>query len=458
MSSRKVLIGLLSVLLVLSGFTWAFGKTIELTYMYWGSPEERVAQENMLKDFEEAYQDIFPGIKAKALHVPSNYEEKISSMVAGGTPPHVAQVEESLANGWAEAGVFLNILPLIEKDPDPSIQIENRLSETWHWYDGGKKIYGSNLSPEAMVTWYNKDIFDANNVPYPPSEPKEWTWDLFLETAIQLTTDRNGKHPNEEGFDPEKIKTYGVMISNLLINYLSIIWSNGGDVVDETGTKPLIGEKEAIEAMQLISDLIHVHHVAPSSTQVAGLPATYVALQTKQVAMVLDGQWLLLDLGKMAQQGRLNLGVAPYPCIKEPVCFIAGSPNAVFVNAVKDDPEILEATWELYKWCTDSEKVLPLIQSGLWMPLQKKWYTEPEYIEKWLTPGIHPPEYKEAVIDYLLEYGRRDPGDYMRNWDMVEDIMFHEMDGVFSGRLTAEEACKNVAKRIEPHLQGRVDR
>ena len=41
MSGRKVLIGLLSVLLVLSGFTWAFGKTIELTYMYWGGVQKK---------------------------------------------------------------------------------------------------------------------------------------------------------------------------------------------------------------------------------------------------------------------------------------------------------------------------------------------------------------------------------------------------------------------------------
>ncbi len=458
MSGRKVLIGLLSVLLALSGFTWAFSKTMELTFMYWGSPEERVVVEGMLKEFEEAYQDIFPGIEVKALHVPANYDEKIASMVAGGMPPHVAYVSEGQVLEWAEEGVVLDILPLIEKDPDPSVQIENRIPETWYWYDGGKKTIGTNAAVEVMLTWYNKDIFDENNVPYPPSDPKEWTWDLFLETAIQLTTDRNGKHPNEEGFDRNKIKTFGVMVSGSLNNVLPIIWSNGGDIVDETGTKPLIGEKEAIEAVQLISDLIHVHHVAPTPSQTAGLPASYVALQTKQVAMVLDGQWALLDLGKMSKEGRLNLGVAPCPYIKEPVCLELGSPAAIFTDAVKDDPEVLEATWELYKWTTDSEKVLPLIQSGLWMPLQIWWYTEEEYLEKWLTPGIHPPEYKEAVIDYLLEYGRRSPAYYLRDWFLIYDIFYQEMDGVFSGRLTAEEACKNVAEKIEPHLKGRYDR
>jgi len=435
-----------------------FGKAVELTYMYWGSPEERVAQENMLKEFEKAYQDVFPGIKVKALHVPANYDEKIASMVAGGDPPHVAQVTEGSALKWAEEGVILDILPLIQKDDDPSVQIENRLPYTWYWYDKGKKTLGTNLAVEVIVTWYNKEIFDENNVPYPPSDPTKWTWDLFLETAIKLTTDRNGKHPNEEGFDPNKIKTYGVMFPNAFSQILGIIWSNGGDLVDATGTIPLIGEKEAIEAMQLISDLIHVHHVAPSSSQIAGLPSSYIALQTKQVAMVLDGQWALLDLGKMAQQGRLKLGVAPLPYLKEPVCVELGGPNAIFVDAVKDDEEVLKASWELYKWTTNSEKVLPLIQSGLWMPLQKWWYTEPEYLEKWLTPGIHPPEYKEAVIDYLLEWGKQSPAYYLKNWTIISDIMYQEFDLLFSGKISAEEACKNVAKKIEPYLEGRYDK
>ena len=44
---------------------------------------------------------------------------------------------------------------------------------------------------------------------------------------------------------------------------------------------------------------------------------------------------------------------------------------------------------------------------------------EPEYLEKWLTPGIHPPEYKEAVIDYLLEWGKQSPAYYFKNWTII---------------------------------------
>jgi len=90
---RILLISLMLLLLISIGFS-----TITLTYMYWGSPLERKVQENMLKAFEKAY----PGIKVKAIHVPSNYDEKISAMLAGGNPPHVAQLGEGLAFEWAE--------------------------------------------------------------------------------------------------------------------------------------------------------------------------------------------------------------------------------------------------------------------------------------------------------------------------------------------------------------------
>jgi multiple sugar transport system substrate-binding protein len=450
---RKVL--LLTITILLLSFS-LFGKAVELTYMYWGSPEERVAQENMLTEFEKAYQDVFPGIKVKALHVPANYDEKIASMVAGGNPPQIAQLVGYQACEWAEKNVVYDINSFIRNDPtfDP----DDYLDTVWVYSDHGNKVAGVRLANEIMVTWYNKEIFDDNNVSYPPSDPTKWTWDLFLETAIRLTTDRNGKHPNEEGFDPSKIKTYGVMVPNEINTILPLIWSNGGDIVDESGKVPTVTNKEVIEVIQLISDLIHKYHVAPSSSQISGLPASYVALQTKQVAMVLAGQWTLLDLGKMEQQGRLKLGVAPLPYIKEPIAFILGSPNAIFTDAVKGNSDVLKATWELYKWAIDSEKVLPLIQSGLWMPLQKKWYTEPEYIEKWLTPGIHPPEYKEAVIDYVLDYGRVSSENYLINYKLVADIMYQEFELLFSGKISAEEACKNVAKKIEPYLEGRYDK
>lgn len=442
-SMSIVLISALLLTVLFTSITYA-AEEVTITYTYWGSALEREAQLQMARDFEKAH----PNIKVKAIHIPANYEEKINAMVAAGNPPDVAQLAEGTALEWAEKGVVLDIMPLIEKDPD--VRIEDRLPVTWYWYGKGKKTIGTNLAAEVMLLWYNKDIFDKAGVAYPPSSPdKPWTWDQFVEAARKLTTDRKGKHPGDPEFDPKNIKTYGVAFGTWWGPILPFVRSNGGDFFNEEGTAPMIDQPESVHAIQSLADLIYKHHVAPTPTQLSTFPAFNILLQTQQVAMVIDGQWALLDLAK----SRFKLGVAPLPIFKKPVCLELGAPNVIF-SATKHPKE----AWEFYKWCTDAERVLPLIKGGLWMPLQTKWYTDPNLLKRWITAGVHPPEYKEAVVDYVLKYASRAPSYYLRNWPKIDTAIYQGLSKVFLGQETAETACKRIAKEIKPLLKGSYDK
>ncbi|HRU33319.1 MAG TPA: sugar ABC transporter substrate-binding protein, partial [bacterium] len=83
---------------------------------------------------------------------------------------------------------------------------------------------------------------------------------------------------------------------------------------------------------------------------------------------------------------------------------------------------------------------------------------DPKYREKWLDPDVHPKEYKPAVIDYLLKYGRRAPSYYLRNWGKISDIMYQELSNVWLGKISAKTACVSIATKIKPLLTGRYDR
>lgn len=416
---------------------------VKLKYTYWGSPLEREAQAQMLKGFMEAY----PHIEVEGIHIPSDYTTKITAMVAAGEAPDVGQLDEGLAMQWAEEGAVLDLMPFIDKDPD--VSIESRLPMTWYWYDGGQKTIGTNLAVEVIVLFYNKDIFDKAGVPYPPSKPGEWTWEEFVETARALTVDRNGRRPGDPGFDPNRIQTYGVAFGTSWGVLLPFVWSNGGDWFDEDAREVLIDQPESVEALQNLADLIYKHRVAPTPTQMESLPAYNILLQTQRVAMVIDGQWALLDLAK----SRFNLGVAPLPIYKEPVALELGAPNVIFAQTKHP-----EEAWLLYKWTTTASSVMPLIQQGLWMPLQVEYYTDPEKMQEWLTEGVHPPEYKEAVIDYLLEYGRAAPPYYIRNWPEISRTISQGLSNFWLGRESAAEATRRVAEEVRPLLQGRWDR
>ena len=446
LASNRSKIGILLIVAVLCmGLlaTVASAANVKLKYTYWGSPLEKKAQEDMLKDFMKAY----PHIEVQPIYIPSDYVTKITAMMAAGDPPDVGQLGEAQTLQWAEEGAVLDITPFMEKDPE--VSFESRLPMTWYLYDGGKKTVGTNLAAEVMLMFYNKDLFDQADIAYPPAKAGEWTWDEFVQTAIALTKDRNGRHPGETGFDPGNIETYGVAFGTWWAPILPFVWSNGGDWFSEDGTKTLINEPESVEALQRLNDLIYKYHVAPTPTQMQSFPAFNVLLQTKKVAMVVDGQWALLDLA----QSRFTLGVAPLPTLKEPVCLELGAPNVIFAGTKHP-----QEAWLLYKWSTSASSVMPLIKAGLWMPLQTEYYTNPDKMNEWLTDGVHPPEYKEAAIDYTLEYGRRSPSYYLRSWEEVSSAISQGFSNFWLGKEDAQTAADGVAETIAPLLVGRYDR
>ena len=95
--------------------------------------------------------------------------------------------------------------------------------------------------------------------------------------------------------------------------------------------------------------------------------------------MHIAGHWSLLDYASVKD---LNFGVAVLPKFKEPVTVVLGSPTVIFA-----DTKNREAAIRFYKFHNNPEAV-NLFARGLWMPLQKTYYTEPAKMKLWLdNPG-----------------------------------------------------------------------
>ncbi|MFY9302584.1 MAG: sugar ABC transporter substrate-binding protein [Atribacterales bacterium] len=428
--------------------TTAVAGAVELTFTFWGAELELKVVTEAINRFNETH----PDIKVTPMHIPSDYETKISAMVVGGTPPHVGYLYEPLTLDWATKGVLLDLTDYIKNDP----LLSNKLPELYWRYDQGNKIAGITVAAEFMITYYNKDLFDKADVPYPPTNPEDWTWEKFAETAKKLTFDKKGRRPGEPEFDPNNIVQYGAVIPIWWCPLLPLVWSNGGDIADETGTQPRINSPETIEALQKMYDLIYEEHAAAPPTVTDAFPSTNIALQTGQVAMVIDGQWAMQEAGELIREGALRLGVAPIPYFKEPVTGVIGTPIVIFKDAIKDE-EALQAALELHRFLHNPENVLPLIKDGLWQPTSLEWYTEEEYIQKWIETDIHPEEYREAVVEYY-PYIRPYPVAYLINSAEINTIFGQEMTRIFYGNEDAEKVCNEAAERLKPLLVGRYDR
>lgn len=99
----------------------------------------------------------------------------------------------------------------------------------------GKPV-GYSSGNEVLLLYYNKKLFDAAKLPYPPaSADKAWTWKEFVEVARKLTKDKNGKTPNDKGFDAKNIVTYGVDFNRLWWMWPIVTYSNGGGYMSPDG-------------------------------------------------------------------------------------------------------------------------------------------------------------------------------------------------------------------------------
>jgi multiple sugar transport system substrate-binding protein len=413
-----------------------------LEFMYWGSSFEKTAIEKMLQDFEKKYANT----QVQGVHVPGDYLTKVNTLVASKQIPDVAYMDAPTAYRLAEQGNVRNIYEYIKKYP----QLSGRAPENFFWY-GDKETCGTPAASEITLLWHNKDIFADAGLDLPPVEASgAWSWDDMLATADKLTFDQSGRRPSETGFDRGKVRQFGISAPlSTQWTWYPLVRSNGGDIVDETGKKYTLNSPECVEVFQNLQDLIYEHRVAPSPAQLGGgegsnAPTTTVQLQTKRVAMAIDGQWVLLDIA----QSDLNYGIGVLPSYQEPITMSAGS-----CRVLSADTKHPEEAIELYVFSVDGENS-DLFQQGLWMPVETKYYDDTESINSWIKNDAHPPEYKTAAVDYRINNSVRDYSQLLRNVPAINEVLTPAIQQIETGKVPAKQVLDALQDKMEPLLQG----
>lgn len=448
-STRRLLSTLMVLCLLVTSFAFAFASAeekIELTYTGWGSPDERKVTQAAIDSFMAAH----PNIHVNYIHIPDSagsYDMKLTTMMAAGQAPDAALFHGDLGLQWAQEGKIANIMDYLNGDPEMSP--DDILPQAFYWWDEGKCI-GMNGAIEAFALFYNKKIFDEAGVAYPPTKADEaWTYEQFVDAALKLTIDNNGKNAMDPAFDPSNIRQFGVKLE--FWSYMQFVYGNGGSFLSEDGNEFALTSPEALEGIQKMADLVNKYHVAPSKAQEKNIPGGATALMSKKVAMIYTGQWALLDIGMMKD---LDFGIGVAPKLAKNVTMTLGDPLVMFAST-KHPKE----TYELLKWFWNPENTLELQTSGLWMPILKKWYTDPELVSKWATGNrAHPEGYIDAVLNNAFENGVPTPGYSVRNLPKINALLEPALDKVWLGLETAEQAIGAVAPQIQGEVKGLIPR
>lgn len=408
---------------------------ITMKFMFWGSNFEEQIQKQMATD----YQKTHPNVTIDAEIAPTDFQTKLNAMMAAHQLPDMSYLGSDMALQWGSEGHVTNMAPWVKSNPG----LANWLPQTYIHWTPDKFTTLSTL--ECMSLYYNPAMFKtAHMAPPPANAAHAWTWPQFVHAAQELTLDDHGLHPYQKGFDPSHIKQYGVNVPvSWDLGWYPYLISAGADITNAAVTKYTMDSPKAVQAFQDLHDLIWKYHVCPTPTVQKTLPASSVQLQTGQYAMVMDGQWMLLDYAGM----HLKFGIGVLPKIGKPVVDVMSGASVVYTSTKYPKQAVDYITYE-------ANPLSKLVTSGLWMPVKKEYYTNPKLVAEWTNNPAHPPEYKTAVVDYVLQDSVGDPANHIKDFSQIDPVIEQNLDEIWLNKKPVKQVLETIGKQIQPMLKG----
>ncbi len=423
MKKRFLALGavLLTVGIVLGQTVLAAAEPVTLRwYMRW----DKVRVDGVAKPIIEQYQKTHPNVKIELENISSGteYSTKLLTMAAAGAMPDVLYPNTCDARVLASRGALLNLRQFMKYVDIRAY--DWRILELYR-YKGD--IYGLPVDRAALGVFFNKDMFDEAKVPYPT---KEMTWDEFIAMSKRLSKDKDG-----DG----RIDQWAVHLDTDIYWQVLLYHMTGKNMYDDLyqPTKFLMKEPKAVAAIQYYADMITKHKIAPAPSQRAGISDMFVA---GSAAMNIVGMW---RAPQVIANCKFGWDVFPLPHGKYTGNRADGSCFAVGRNT-KHPKE----AWEFVKYLAgpDAPGVKMLLDMQQMVPALTGLMDE--YLK---TPAGVPQYNKKAFLAYsdkLICCYQPMNTDYQQTMNLIRT----ELNKVWEGQETAEEAMKNVAPKVESIL------
>lgn len=252
----------------------------EVAITYWNlftGPDGEVMRD-MVDDFNEEYEDE---IRVSTQTVPENeFYDVFNTSVPQGEGPDVAIMHLRRIAKNADLGLLNSFDDYIDKEQ----MSDQYLSTAWEGanYDGNQ--YGIPLDIHPIGLYYNKDILDEADVEVPTT----------TEELIQACDDLEGHVDHCLPMATEWPS------QNL---FISSLFQNGGEDLDENGEYPAFNTDEGYEAMKVLQDLIHEHEVSPTDVNV---DEDLSFFRQGNAAFHINGIWMLNAM----KESDVNFGTA----------------------------------------------------------------------------------------------------------------------------------------------------
>lgn len=297
----------------------------------WTGPDGEVMR-SLVDQFNQENSDI--KVKLETMQWSPLFEKLITQTKVGNPPALMAMHPQDVAQ-FAKLGVLDS-----EAAKEVGLQKDQFNETAWEstFYDD--KQYAVPLDMHMHGLYLNTEMFEKAGLD--PAKPPK-TGDEFIEYATKLTIDKNGKHPNEPGFDSKNVKQWGFGMPNNhhgFYLWYALLNQQNEKLLDESGTKIVFDEAKGEQAWKWLGDLVYKHNVVPK-----GQKAPMDDFKAGLTAMVVDGPWQLPGL---EGQDKIKWATAPFPKVYESEG-VWGSGHILTFPKVKD-PKNQKAAEKLAKW------------------------------------------------------------------------------------------------------------
>ena len=285
----------MALLLSLCGCGASDGRT-HLKFQIWD-----IAQRDGMQAMCDAYTARHPDVDIE-VQVTSwgEYWTKLEAAAESNTMPDIFWMHTDQILYYADFGILADVSDLYSAEsPDyysehfSDVSIGNASGS-----DG--RMYGVPKDRDNVILVYNKEMFDAAQVPYPD---ESWTWDNLTE-ASQKIHDATGK--------------YGYMAYNdEQLGYWNFVYQNGGYILDpETNIHAGYTQPATADAIKFYVNL-QKNDWCPDQTFFAETsPGT--AFFSGMGSMFLEGSWNLLSEMKNYPDMVGKWDIAPLPKCPSP--------------------------------------------------------------------------------------------------------------------------------------------
>jgi multiple sugar transport system substrate-binding protein len=315
--------------------------------------------------------------------------------------------------------------------PEEQAKFIPAMIESWTWIDkkGRKRIGAVPWMADIGGMWYRKDIVEEKEGIKPPAEG--WTWEEFF----SICTNLKEKYPDMYPLSIDNSKS-----EQLVCNFQEFLASNGGEWFDEEWNV-LIADTPAVEALQVMHDMIHKYKICNTETLTGDLEIARKHFVDEGKA-IFHRNWCYVwgtSLGSPVE-GKIWETLIPHFPRHESKSCVGG-----WSWAINPGSRYINEAWEFIKWLTSYETMKELMLGGSFLHARIDLYKDPDIIKMIPIAPAYYELYKRGSV-------RPKHPEYMT----ISDFTQTELHAALSNMKSVEQALNDLAKRIADFLGTKV--